>query len=324
MTQPHTETIFNLYFYVSEDIISEVGAVVHRHSGSDDEKLLYLQQNVQHDFGKVKKFEVPPRFKIKVNGDIKNGIDFTSYRNLCNEGYGLSIFEKAFQFFSGPPDPLVVVTPVENGIVKVEGIEKIKIATTSAPAFFHIDKQKVWYQDYIDNEGFHFDNLINDDFIEAARILFNAKHYVSSMKLLMICIDTVSYLEFGDVQKNFQIWLDTYVDLDKLDISSEELWEFRNSLLHMTNLDSRKVTGGKVKRLVFYVSGASARLPKEIDQGKTFGFKEMLDTLASGISKWALSYNLEKEKFKTFLSRYDRIISDKRMTTTYLNDQYSG
>lgn len=57
-------------------------------------------------------------------------------------------------------------------------------------------------------------------------------------------------------------------------------------------------------------------------RGKTFNFKELLDTLALGISKWALSYNIDKDKFETFLSRYDRIISDKRMTTTYYNDQY--
>ncbi|HEY5391904.1 MAG TPA: hypothetical protein VIJ57_07310, partial [Hanamia sp.] len=102
------------------------------------------------------------------------------------------------------------------------------------------------------------------------------------------------------------------------------LWEFRNSILHMTNLDSRKVQSGKVKRLMFYVSHPSTKYIKETDEGKNFSFKELLNTLALGISKWSLSYNIQKEKFETFLNRYDRIISDKRMTTTYFDDQYSS
>ncbi|MEJ7666936.1 MAG: hypothetical protein WKG07_49245 [Hymenobacter sp.] len=114
------------------------------------------------------------------------------------------------------------------------------------------------------------------------------------------------------------------MDLSNLEITSDELWEFRNSVLHMTNLDSRKVQLGKAKRLIFYVSHPTTKYVKEMDEGKTFNFKELLDALGLGISNWALSYNIEKQKFETFLIRYDRIISDKRMTTTYYNDQYGS
>ncbi|WP_439490427.1 hypothetical protein [Algoriphagus sp.] len=322
--KPQSETIFNLYVFSILDLITEVGAVSHLHEGNDDEKVIFLKNNVYKDFEKVQRFPVPENFKIKINGIIRTGIDYTSYRNLCNEGNGLLIFERVFQHFNASSNPLVVVTPVKNGEIFIEGNEKIKIATTSLLKFVHIDKKNEWYIDYIDEKGFHFDNLINDDFFEAIRILFNAKQYVSSMKLLMICIDTVSYLEFGDVPRNFQNWLETYANLDSLDITSDELWEFRNSVLHMTNLDSRKVQTGKVKRLTFYVAHPSSKYVKETDEGKTFSFKELLDILATGIGKWALSYNIEKEKFEIFLSRYDRIISDKRMTTIYYNEKYSS
>lgn len=320
----HSETIFNLFLYATLDLITEVGVVTHTHEGTDDEKVFFLQQNVCNDFKNAQKFPLPANFKIKINDVVRQGIDYASYRNLCNEGHGLLVFETVFQHFGASSNPLVVVTPVKNGEIFIEGYEKTQIAMTSPPKFVHIDKQKEWYVDYIDESGFHFDNLINEDFIEAIRILFNAKQYVSSMKLLMICVDTVSYLEFGDTNKNFPKWLDTYVDLNTLGITSDELWEFRNSVLHMTNLDSRKVQSGKVKRLMFYVSHPTTKYVRETDEGKTFNFKELLDTLALGISKWALSYNVDKGKFEIFLSRYDRIISDKRMTTTYYNDQYSS
>jgi hypothetical protein len=69
---------------------------------------------------------------------------------------------------------------------------------------------------------------------------------------------------------------------------------------------------------MFYVSHPSTKYVRETDEGKNFSFQELLNALALGISKWSLSYNIEKEKFETFLNRYDRIISDKRMTITYL------
>lgn len=321
MTQ-HLETVFNLYVYSNIDLITEVGVVIHRCAGCDDEKVKFLQENVKNDFENAQKFELPANFQIKINGVTRQGIDYKSYRDLCNEGHGLLIFDTVFQYFNASINPLVVVTPVKNGVIFIEEIEIIKTTSVKPPKFIHIDKQKEWYIDYIDDKGFHFDNLINDDFFQAIRILFNAKQYVSSMKLLMICVDTVSYLEFGDVSKNFHNWLNAYVDLVGMGITADELWEFRNSILHMTNLDSRKVKSGHIKRLTFYVSHPLTKYVNETDEGKTFNFKKLLDTLALGISKWAYSYNVEKEKFETFLNRYDRIISDKRMTTIHYDNQY--
>lgn len=190
------------------------------------------------------------------------------------------------------------------------------------PEFIHINKQKEWYIEYTDSNGFHFDRLINDDFFEAIRLLFNNKHYVSSMKLLMICIDTLSFLEFGDVPNNFQNWLKIYVHLENIGISPDELWEFRNSILHTTSFDYRKVLAKKVTRLMFYVSKPNLEYVKETDEGKYFSFKELIGTIANGISKWADTYNVSKEKFEYLLQRYDRIISDKRMTYIYYENKY--
>jgi len=134
------------------------------------------------------------------------------------------------------------------------------------------------------------------------------------MKLLMICIDTISYLEYGDTSGNFQKWISSYTKLSDLNITDNELWEFRNSILHMTNLDSRKVKQKKEKRLMFYVSHPEIKYQDKNDEGKFFKFKDLLNCIAWGISKWGGTYNIEKSKFDDFVARYDRIISDKRMT----------
>src|SRR5690606_9143663 len=102
--------------------------------------------------------------------------------------------------------------------------------------------------------------LLNDDYFKAIKLLFNAGHHVSSAKLLMSCVDTLAFVEHGDVRGNFTDWLDAYVDLEPIGISALEVWEFRNSILHMTNLASRQVLAGKVSSIAPYI-GRAASMP---------------------------------------------------------------
>jgi hypothetical protein len=94
-------------------------------------------------------------------------------------------------------------------------------------------------------------------------------------------------VEFGDVQGNLANWLDAYVDLKPLGISSEELWEFRNSVLHMTNLASRKVVLGRVSPIQLYVGGPRSMSPIASNLPKPFNLYELIKTAGEGIGKWA-------------------------------------
>ncbi|MFA6150981.1 MAG: hypothetical protein WC716_06665 [Chitinophagaceae bacterium] len=310
-----TESIFNLFYYVNfEGIIKEVGVVVHEMSGSDNEKTAFLQQNVESDFLRAIRFPIPDNIKIKKNNIISVGIDHDTYRQHSGKGHDILIFENIFNYYKNSATPLMVITPVKNGMIHIEGTAENVQTQTPFPSHIHVDKQDDWFVGYCDQEGFHFDQLINDDFFAAIKILFNAKHYVSAMKLMLICIDTISYLEFGDVPGNFIKWLSTFADLNKIDITPEELWEFRNSILHMTNLDSRKVTSNKVTRLHFYVASPNFDAIKKSDEGKHFNFKSLIDIIAVAIMKWATTFNIEEGKIEEFVRRYDRVISDQRMT----------
>ena len=101
---------------------------------------------------------------------------------------------------------------------------------------------------YSTEDGFDLPRLLNDDFFVAIRLLFNNRCYVSAANLLMSFIDSIAFVEYGDCTggSNFCRWLESYVDLQSIGITAEEIWEHRNSLVHMTNLDSRKVLSGKV------------------------------------------------------------------------------
>jgi hypothetical protein len=160
---------------------------------------------------------------------------------------------------------------------------------------------------------FDLPRLINDDYFSAIKLLFNATHYVSAAKLLMSFIDTVAFIDAGDVHDGFSLWLDTYADMPSLGITAKELWQFRNGLLHMTNLRSRAVASGNTRALAFYVSGAQVPIGELPIGAQYFSLKGLLDVIAVAIARWIESYNTQSDKWVHFVSRYDLTISDSRV-----------
>ncbi|MCW3099756.1 MAG: hypothetical protein JWL77_5374 [Chthonomonadaceae bacterium] len=165
---------------------------------------------------------------------------------------------------------------------------------------------------YLTEKGFDLPQLLHDDFFLAIKLLFKNGLYVSSAKLLVSFIDSIAFVEYGDDGIPFVRWVDEYVDLGSVGITSEELWEHRNSLLHMTNLDSRKVLAGKVKRLLIYVGNLPSDIPSENNHAKYYSLQKLLAAIDNGINHWIASFNMDRNKIEVFVSRYDLIISDRR------------
>ena len=136
--------------------------------------------------------------------------------------------------------------------------------------------------------------------------------YVSSLKLLLSAIDTFAFLEFGDTRNNFKNWLNEFCNLSELKITEEELWEFRNSLLHMTNTVSRKVQNESVIGLGFYVFNEDIEERTSDGKIKYFNLKSLIVNVAFGLKSWAESFNNNRGKFEQFIERYDLVISDTR------------
>ena len=171
-----------------------------------------------------------------------------------------------------------------------------------------------YFGSYFSDKGFDFHRLINDDLINPVRILFKAKHYVSAIKLLMVAIDSVGYIEFGEKEKNpFIAWLDRYSKLENLSINSIELWEQRNSLLDMSNLNSRKVQTRKVRKLIGYVG----LIPEEVNLANAetgyYDIQKLIFEVGYSLNRWIATYDEKREKIDQFVGRYDLIASDVRM-----------
>ena len=174
---------------------------------------------------------------------------------------------------------------------------------------------------YVTPQGFDAPRLINDDFFLAIKTLFNAGFYVSAAKLLMILIDSVAFVSEGDRgNRIFCAWLGKYVDLSPVGITSEELWEHRNSLLHMTSSESRKVRSGKVCRLMMYVGTLPPGLKVKMHQPKFFNLVILLQAVGKGIGQYLNSLNNDPKKRESFIQRYDEILSDVRYERFELPD----
>jgi len=297
-----SEKIFNIFVYFDGGAAIEYGVHRHRVNGNDQEKAAYLISRIDKDHAIARRFRFPRTFTPP------------EWFAVLRHGHALEYFEEAFIWFGARAAPVVCITPVVDGTPKAErqiGPEPFRgEAATEQEGWGTIPDYLV---DYVDGNIFRFSDLINDDYFKAIRALFDAKLYVSCSKLLMSCVDTLAFVEYGDEKRNFIRWVDVYGDLAPLNISASELWEFRNSVLHMTNLASRNVIAGKVSPIMPYVGELKSPLSISPDGPKPFNLHELIKSVGVGIGKWGEGYNADRDKILKFIERYDTTISDSRM-----------
>ncbi len=202
-------------------------------------------------------------------------------------------------------NPVYCVTHIVNDEVRVDETRDVS-SVGGVPDFLRI---------YLTKDGFDFPSLIQDDYFEAIHLLWNNRKYVSCLKLVFSTIDTFGYVEYGpDHNDCFVKWLDDYCDLSMVGVTSAELWELRNSLIHMTNLDSRKVRSGKTHRLLPRFTHPDRDVAPFVDGMKVLHVvRFVIGVLPNGIENWLRSYNYDRAKFAEFVERYDTIVSEARL-----------
>ena len=202
-----------------------------------------------------------------------------------------------------PEDGIYCITPIVNGKAKYTAIQDTQSK----------EGQSDYLYKYMTEGGLDFPKLFHDDFFEPIELLWNKKHYVACLKVLFTVIDSFGYLEFGPVGNCFGKWLDKFCNLKKCGVTSQELWELRNSLIHMSNLDSRKVERGKVERLSPQITHPNQDMVPHPDGTKAFHFARFLSvTFPLGVEKWVESFSGDIQKLISFVKRYDRIVSETR------------
>lgn len=300
------ESIYNIFLYFVGDTCSEVGYAMHPFDGTDEQAGQLLHARLEADLANA------TRLRLKH--------PFTHARLIAGHrmGIGHHLFDEAFEGTGAGREPMMLVSEVEHGRPRVNyqsgtGPLDMKDVDEKLGAYGVMDD---WLAKYATDDGIDLPRLIHDDYFLAIKATFNAQHYVSSMKLLLSCIDSLSYIEFGDVQGNFSRWLDEHADLARLGITSEELWEMRNGIVHMTNVHSRRVRRGTVRRISFGVNAPESGLWSAPDGIFFFNFHGLIEVVGDAIGHWLSAHAGDIEWFATFISRYDETVSDSRVAVS--------
>lgn len=308
------ERVFNIFMYYVKGTATEYGVRYHRLGGSEKEKGDFLLSRVEQDHLIARRFPLSRSFTPD------------EWLAVCRYGHGLEYFEEALALFRASAAPVYCLTAIVDGAPKIDKL--IGAGPYRGDAVTHQDglgSMPDYLVEYTGENGFRFTDLIHDDYFKGIRTLFNAKLYVSCSKLLMSCVDTLAFVEYGDISGNFSKWVAVYVDLQPLGISADELWEFRNSLLHMTNLSSRKVIAGKVSPIMPCVGNAGYIRPLAGSGApKPFDLLGLIKAIGQGIGKWGEGYNTDRDKLLKFIERYDTTISDSRMGKLSIADPVGG
>lgn len=304
------EPIYNIFLYFKDGVCSEVGFRVINSTGTDEQGIQYLRDHIEDHFANSTTFSLTRSFTLE------------EYNARVRLGTSAHLYDDLFSHLNAGPAPLSVVTAVNQGKLVVQYSSRFgEFDIDDANAAVGVKSKMIdWLKKYERPGGVALSELIHDDFFLAIKLTFNAGLYVSAMKLLLSCIDSVAYIEMGDVRRppSFITWLDTYANLSSIGITAAELWELRNGILHMTNINSDRVRRNTVRRISFSV-GDGAGLANHSEGGVFyFDFKGLIDVFAEAQGRWIETYNDDRSKFAKFVERYDQTISDSRCAFIHL------
>lgn len=305
------EEIYNVFlFFDAKDVCSVAGYTAHVYEGSDQKGIDFLRARVDADLTIAQKVPLSKPFTR------------SEYNARCRLGEGYYLYDELFIHASAGAEPLFVSTLVLNGKTHFNyssehgDLDVNDVSEKLGEPGIMVD----WLRKYASDEGINFSQLIHDDYFLAIKLTFNAGLYVSAMKLLVCCIDSLAYIEYGDDRGAFVKWMEAYCDLAPLGITAAELWGLRNGILHMTNLNSSSVLKGQVRRISFRV-GDSPEIPRDVGGVYYFDFLGLVQAFAQAQALWIESYNNDRSKFAKFVERYDETISDSRVAIAHLGSQ---
>lgn len=290
------ESLVNIFVYGDEKHAHAVGWRVYEKAGSYEELTKFLQSRVRLDHQSAQREYLAkpiPRRDFEAMDRLNPFAGALAARGIVDE------------------NSVYCITHIVNGEVHVDETRD-ESSSGVVPDYLQI---------YFTEDGFDFPQLIQDDYFGAIHLLWNNRKYVSCLKLVFSAIETLGYIEYGPDRANcFTKWLDDYCDLGKIGVTSDELWQLRNSLIHMTNLDSRKVRSGRTHRVLPRFTHPDRDTALCVDGMKVLHVARfVIAVLPEGIENWLRSYNRDGKKFGEFVERYDTIVSEARCAISDLS-----
>ena len=282
--------LVNIFVYGDETHVHAIGWRVYERAGSHRELTGFLQSTVHHDHQGAPHEDLAkpiPRRDFEAMDRLNPFVGALVAKGIVGE------------------DPIYCTTHIVNGEPRADETRDL-LGDGTVPDYLRL---------YMTEDGLDFSHLIQDDYFEAIYLLWNNSKYLSSLKLVFSAVDTFGFIEYGPDRRDcFAQWLNEYCELGKVGVTADELWQLRNSLIHMTNLDSRKVRAGKTHRLLPQVTHPDRDVPPFVDGMKVLHVARfVIQILPKGIENWLRSYNRDRGRFAEFVERYDTIVSEARL-----------
>ncbi len=299
------EMLFNLYYFATNDLVTHVAMVEYSYEGTEDEKRRFLLSKVGTDLTIAQYDDIP-----LVLSDRDHGISIQRVNTLMRTGSIDHIFSNLLTKVNFNDSSLRLITPIHNGkityVYRLDD-EPLRQKHIDEILGYKLSNHNDYLEKYYSGNTFDVGQLLKDDHLIPIHLLFNQKHYLSCTKLLLSFIDTIAWIDIGE-HHNFTKWIDLYADLSKIGVTSAEIWELRNSLLHMSNLDSQKVKQGKVRRVSFAISNKDSFNTVTVGDTTYFSLIDFLYIVEDAMRKWVDTYNSDNLKTITFIERYDKIV----------------
>ncbi len=125
------EHIVNVFLFTDDGIIREIGSLWYCRDGTDEEKIAFLQSAVSH-FKLAVREAIPKWCMMVKDGRTERGaILHESFNELLQSGMLWQLMEETvFQHCTqAPRNPLMVITPVVDGTIRVESVLELPEAT---------------------------------------------------------------------------------------------------------------------------------------------------------------------------------------------------
>lgn len=117
------ERVFNVFLFVTGNVIHEVGVTEHVCDGSDEDKIRLLQGKVNDDYRVCQRLPLPEdNIVVMCERECRRQLTYESFLTLQRLGRHMDFLEFVMEAVDAPAQPLLCITPIVDGVPRIERV----------------------------------------------------------------------------------------------------------------------------------------------------------------------------------------------------------